>query len=726
MGRGLGPQGRGHQVAVSPQEPVQRAADAHGREAQRCRPQQVPRRSAGPAQHAGAPPEPPGGRELYPARGLRGPWGWGASAGGPRARPTEPGAGGGVGWEPLPPGPSAGKAGSQQMAPAWRWGVCRCAGAANALSVLGGGPQHGSPAVRAQARWAQARAAAQCWLCCRASSMARGPACSLRSGRGRAESPPQRPCPQAGPPPRLAGAGRGSAPLRARLAAFNRVRLSCDGVPGDGPALPSSTGGCWWLSEAGGPLPADQTRTWGPSWALGGLTCLCPEPRGVGSPRGPPSGPGRPVQKRADPKRPLPGTRLRPALGHGGSPSPYAPPRPPARVGPRVGAARHLLNVAPRHGVPGGPDRGARQGPSGQGQRPGGGHDLLLMCGHPGTRRAGLGTAPGGFLQKFPEPHSTPPGQEPAHGRQGFLVWRGDASGSRGPGTRPPCPDLLTLRSGPQAPDVDSLAGATWSSWLRFSSTPRHPRESTLGRRSPSRGACSGRWPRAAGPGQPPQHLSRSRPCLRSRQLSLRRATHACAPGSAGQSRLHARPVWARLRRGTPGNVGWGGLRCAFRGSSAPGWGAPGTELGPARAAGPVSEARRWRLLGLHAAPHLHVPTLDLGRTPATRGGLGRPHRAVCPLPAGDGDGRAGGSRADFWVQTSRSARGLCAPVRVVPPRAAALTQACCLDSLLIYLGPWGVSVTSKVAVKKSSLRMSPRWPGPCLSLASLDPRSTI
>lgn len=52
-------------VPVS-QEPVQREEDAHGRQAQRRHPRQVPGRPAGPAEHARAPQKPPGGRELYP------------------------------------------------------------------------------------------------------------------------------------------------------------------------------------------------------------------------------------------------------------------------------------------------------------------------------------------------------------------------------------------------------------------------------------------------------------------------------------------------------------------------------------------------------------------------------------------------------------------------------------------------------------------------------------
>lgn len=91
LGSGVGPKaGYARPCAHTccrPQEPVQRAEDAHGCEAQRGDREEVPGCQAGPAEHAGASPQPERGRELYPS--LR------ATASGLVPRPLCAGASGG-------------------------------------------------------------------------------------------------------------------------------------------------------------------------------------------------------------------------------------------------------------------------------------------------------------------------------------------------------------------------------------------------------------------------------------------------------------------------------------------------------------------------------------------------------------------------------------------------------------------------------------------------------
>ena len=197
-----------------------------------------------------------------------------------------------------------------------------------------------------------------------------------------------------------------STPSRPR--ALNRV------APGVWPPpSPLAAGGSWassldltasWRTLH---LVGDQTGTAGPAWVLGGLLRLLPGPWGEGGLQAPVGLAGEPLT--------LGGVCLFP---HAGLSLPGLP-----WVRPAVSLTR-----ATRYGVPRGPDRRARQGPSGPGQRPGGGHHLLLTPSRPRSTWAGWGSCHTWFPTEVSRiaPQLCSPGQESARRRKD-LMWRGGA-----------------------------------------------------------------------------------------------------------------------------------------------------------------------------------------------------------------------------------------------------------------------------------------------------------
>lgn len=128
------------------------------------------------------------------------------------------------------------------------------------------------------------------------------------------------------------------------------------------------------------------------------------------------------------------GTWLRPALGRVGAQvvrrGRLLPRTDLPLPGSPVSAASCVLNSGhPRYGVPRGPDRGAQPGPSGPGQRPGGGHHLLLTLSHPSNTRAGWGWYHMWLATEVSRiaPQLSSLGPEPARSCRGFLVWSGGA-----------------------------------------------------------------------------------------------------------------------------------------------------------------------------------------------------------------------------------------------------------------------------------------------------------